>query len=122
MSLRMPKSDLAATRVFEELTRGDARLTVRKVFGHPTAFVNGRMVFGAFGTDLFVRLDEPGEKAALASPGFRPFEPMAGRPMRGCVVLAPGVAQKPPAARRWVEAAIVAARALPPKKPKARRP
>ena len=45
---------------------------------------------------------------------------MAGRPMRGYVVLPADVAEDPDQARSWVERAATYVRTLPPKAPKKR--
>ena len=113
MKLRPPSA--SATRRLAELTPSEPRVTVRKMFGQPAAFVNGNLFFGVFGADLFVRLSATGEANARKIEGSRPFEPMAGRPMRGYVILPESVWSRPPVARRWVARALEHAAQLPPK-------
>jgi len=120
MSMKLPKPASASTELFEKLVEGDARLTVKKVFGNPTAFVNGNMCFGVFGLDVFFRLSDGDLKLAERIPGARPFEPMPRRPMRGYLVLPPPVLKDRREARRWVERSVEHTRTLPPKGTKAR--
>jgi len=122
MPMKMPKTAPEPLELFRKLVEGDARLAVKKVFGHPTAFVNGNMSFGVFGSDLFFRLSDADQKLAVQIPGTRPFEPMPGRPMRGYLVLPSPVLKKVPEARRWVERSVRHALSLPPKGTKARPP
>jgi TfoX/Sxy family transcriptional regulator of competence genes len=118
--MEMPKPDPAAERQFEQLRPDQPNVTSRKVFGHPAAFVNGNMFFGVFGPELFVRLSDRDSVAAASVPGFRPFEPMPGRPMRGYLVLPTAVRAKPVEARRWIRRSLEFASGLPPKKAKPR--
>jgi hypothetical protein len=120
--MKLPKLSPEPTRLFERLVAGDERLRVRKVFGNPTAFANGNMCFGVFGSDVFLRLNEGDQELAMSIPGVRPFEPMAGRPMRGYLILPPAVLSDARRARRWVEAAVKHTLGLPPKGPKTRAP
>jgi len=118
MSMKMPKPSPEAARLLANLCQDDARFEVKKVFGHPAAFVGGNMCFGTFGPDFFVRLASRDCESALALPGARPFEPMAGRPMKGYVVLPATVLNNPTQTRHWIETAARFASSLPPKKAK----
>jgi hypothetical protein len=84
------------------------------MFGYPAAFVNGNMTTGLFGSNWFVRLSES-DAADLAAAGGGPFEPMAGRPMRGYTLLPSAIAADPEAAGGWVDRAIDHVATLPPK-------
>ena len=110
----MPKSDPETAQVFEALVPEDARITIRPMFGHKAAFVNGHMFAGTFGTDMFVRLDDRSRDELLAVPGAAPFEPMKGRPMKGYVVL-PRRLGGTAAAKAWIERALDSTAILPPK-------
>jgi TfoX/Sxy family transcriptional regulator of competence genes len=87
---------------------------VRKMFGYPAAFVNGNMATGLHEANWFVRL--PGDaEAELRAAGGRPFEPMAGRPMRGYTVLPPSIVADEAALTAWVGRVVAYVATLPPK-------
>lgn len=114
----IPPPAPAAVNRFERLTPVRAGVSVKKVFGQPAAFVNGNMFMGVFGSQIFVRLSDEACRAALQEPGVRPFEPMAGRAMRGYVVLPDAILNSDASARRWVSRSLGFAEGLPPKAPK----
>jgi TfoX/Sxy family transcriptional regulator of competence genes len=111
-----PKPSDAALQLFETLVPAGTNVAVRRMFGQSAAFVNGQMFFGVFGDDVFVRLSEEECAAAVTDPGFRPFEPMPGRPMREYVVLPGSMRSRPAEARRWVERSLRYAADLPRKR------
>ena len=113
--MRMPQPSPRAARLLANLCEGDPRFEVRKMFGQPAAFVRGRICFGTFGPDFFVRLASSDCERALALPGARPFEPMAGRPMRGYVVLPPAILKDPAKTQKWIDSAAEFVATLPPK-------
>ena len=76
----MPKGDAKTPALFRALLPNDPRITVRPMFGHTAAFVNGQMFAGTFGTHVFARLDEPSRAEILAVPGAAVFAPMQDRP------------------------------------------
>jgi len=119
--MKMPKPTADATTMLERLVAKDPRLEVKKVFGQPAAFANGNMCFGTFGADVFLRLGEADQKLATSLAGVRPFEPMAGRPMKGYFVFPRSILQDRKRSREWVERSIRHALTLPPKKPKTKR-
>jgi TfoX/Sxy family transcriptional regulator of competence genes len=102
---------------FDAALPADERLVRRTMFGYPCAFVAGNMAAGLFADRVFVRVGEP-DQAALARRGGRPFEPMAGRPMRGYFELPPSVAGAPGDLRRYLGLAIAHTASLPPKAPR----
>ena len=87
---------------------------VRNMFGNPAAFINGNMTTGLFGASWWVRVSES-DTAELIAAGGGPFEPMAGRAMRGYTVLPGAIAADPEAAGAWVDRAIDHVATLPPK-------
>jgi TfoX-like protein len=119
--MKMPAPSPSAVRLLESLVDGDPRFEVRKVFGQPAAFVRGNMCLGVFGPDVFARLGEVDLVRARKIPGARPFEPMAGRPMRGYLVLPSSTWEDRTTGRDWVERAVKHVLSLPPKKAGARR-
>ena len=88
--------------------------SIRKMFGYPAAFTNGHLFTGLFAGSWFVRLPDA-EQVELTAAGGTPFEPMAGRPMRGYVVLPPAIAGDATAAEPWVSRALAHVQQLPPK-------
>ena len=90
------------------------RVAARKMFGYPAGFVNGNLATGLFRESWFVRVSEA-DTAELRAIGGGPFEPMAGRPMRGYTLLPSAVADDPAAAGAWVDRAIDHVSTLPPK-------
>ena len=81
------------------------------MFGYPCAFVNGNMACGLHQDDVVLRLGDDGATAL----GGKPFEPMAGRPMRGYFTAPSEVVGDRPSLARWVKLAIEHAASLPPK-------
>jgi TfoX/Sxy family transcriptional regulator of competence genes len=116
----MPKPSERAKSDFQGLVPDEPAVTIRPMFGNLAGFVNGNMFTGLFGEDLFVRASDQ-ERATLLKEGGTDFAPMAGRPMKGYVVLPAGWAGRPDATRAWIAVALEKTRALPAKqaKPKA---
>lgn len=113
----MPAFDKSPAELVERFTAVVAarpQAAVRKMFGYPAAFVNGNMTTGLFGSSWFVRLSDA-DTAELSAAGGGPFEPMAGRPMRGYTLLPASIAGDPDAAGAWVDRAIQHVSSLPPK-------
>jgi len=86
----------------------------RPMFGYPAAFANGHLVTGLFEDRWMVRLPEDA-LAELTDAGGAPFEPMAGRPMRGYVTFPPDMVNDPAALRPWLDRALAHVLAMPPK-------
>ncbi|MCI4345233.1 MAG: TfoX/Sxy family protein [Thermoplasmata archaeon] len=114
-AMKMPGADPAAIAKFEALRPRRPDVIVKKVFGHPAAFVRGNMFMGVFGEQVFVRLSEPALAELGKHPGVRFFEPMPGRAMRGYAVLPATLLAKPRAAGAWVQKSFEFASSLPPK-------
>jgi TfoX/Sxy family transcriptional regulator of competence genes len=110
----MPKPDEATRELFASVVPEAPDVVVRPMFGNPSAFVNGNMFMGLFGSDLFVRLPEP-DRDAVAAAGGGPFEPMPGRPMREYAVLPAAWRDQPDRLRDWASRSLAWARDLPPK-------
>lgn len=90
------------------------------MFGAPTFFVNGNMFAGVHEDSIILRLSEP-DREGLASDcnEARPFEPMAGRPMKEYMALPEGACADSPLLQDYLERAHGYAFSLPPKKAKA---
>ncbi len=85
------------------------------MFGYPAAFFRGNMFAGLFQDSMFLRLSPEHRAALCAHRGARPFEPMAGRPMREYVVVPPAILASENQLREWLEKARAYAASLPPK-------
>ena len=86
----------------------------KKMFGYPAAFVGGNHATGLFGDRWVVRLPEA-EVAAAKSAGAEAFEPMAGRPMKGYVLVPAADVADDAKIARWVERGLATAGAMPAK-------
>ena len=86
----------------------------RKMFGAITYLVAGNMACGVTGEDLMVRIGPADAEALEAEPGVRRAD-MAGRPMKGWLLVAPDVTADDDALERWVRRGEAFAASLPPK-------
>ncbi|GAC1362979.1 MAG: hypothetical protein NVSMB32_04030 [Actinomycetota bacterium] len=92
----------------------------RQMFGYPAGFVNGYMFMGLHRDSMVLRLPDEHRAALLAVEGAHVFEPMAGRPMKGFVVVPPSLVAAPETLEPWVAKALAYAGSLPPKVAKAK--
>ena len=113
----MPKPTEEMKDFFASVVPDHPGVKIRPMFGQLSAFVNGNMFMGIFGDDVLVRLPED-DRETIVDAGGRPFEPMAGRPMREYVVLPGGWRDEPDRVREWAARALDHADELPPKQPK----
>jgi TfoX/Sxy family transcriptional regulator of competence genes len=88
---------------------------LRKMFGNPCCFVNGKMFMGLHNNRLVLRLSEI-DRTKLVAVGGKIFEPMPGRPMKEYVVVPAGMKQD--ALRIWVASSLSSASKLPAKSKK----
>jgi TfoX/Sxy family transcriptional regulator of competence genes len=102
----MPKADPKTAALFRTLLPLDDRVTVRPMFGHTAAFVNGNMFAGTFGPEVFVRVGDPARAELLAIPGAAPFAPMQNRPMKEYVQVPSSLLAEPSTAKLWVVRAL----------------
>ncbi len=87
----------------------------RKMFGYPALFTGGNLVTGLFADHWMIRLPDADRTELLEIPGATPFEPMAGKPMRGYAVLPPEVVADDVALDGWLRRAIAYVQTLPAK-------
>ena len=87
----------------------------RKMFGYPALFVGGNLVTGLFAERWMIRLPDEDRAELLAMPGAEPFEPMAGKPMKGYATLPAQVVADDDALDGWVRRAIAYVETLPAK-------
>ena len=119
MSTHWRKSPRELVERFEAAIAGVEGLEPRQMFGYPASFIGGNLTSSLHEDRWIVRLPDEELQARLDA-GWAQFEPMAGRPMRGYVVMPAEVADDPDAARGWVERAAAYVRTLPPKAAKKR--
>jgi TfoX/Sxy family transcriptional regulator of competence genes len=102
---------------FRALVPQAPSVTVKSLFGNLSAFVNGNMFMGVFGSDIGLKLPPHEQARLLAEPGSGPFGP-AERPRDGYVTIP--ATWSPDQAGPWIEKSLALVAALPPKKPKER--
>ena len=108
--------------LFSESLPDTAGLVRRKMFGYPAAFVNGHMMAGVFGEGVFARLP-PSLRAELERDyAAKPFEPMAGRPMKDYLGVPDEILADEQRLAELLTAAYRATAALPPKAEKPKKP
>ncbi len=87
----------------------------RKMFGYPSAFVNGQMFASLFGDNLIMRLSEEDRARFITEHQTKLFEPVPGRPMKEYVVVPDAIVQSPAQLGKWLKRAAAYAQSLPPK-------
>ena len=87
----------------------------RPMFGYPAAFVGGNLATSLFRDRWVVRLPATEIEPALAARAA-PFEPMAGRPMQGFVLVPLGDVADDAAIEAWVRRGLDHAGSLPAKR------
>ena len=108
--------DLVAqfTAVTDRLIAHAPDASRRKMFGYPACFAGGHLVTSLHEDRWIVRLPEA-DITELAGLGGTPFEPMAGRPMRGFMALPDAIRSDPPRLDAWLTRALAHVRTMPPK-------
>ena len=104
--------ELLADRVRASLQQV-AGVSEKKMFGGLAFMIGGHLTVGVYGDGLMARIGAQDMDAATAGPGVRPFD-MAGRPMRGIVVIDSAVLDDK-ALDRWIGQARSYVADLPPK-------
>jgi TfoX/Sxy family transcriptional regulator of competence genes len=114
----MPKFETSSPELVARFDAAAARFPGaerRKMFGYPALFVGGNLVTGLFAQRWMIRLPDADREALLALPGASPFEPMAGKPMKGYATLPDDVVADDAALDEWVARAIAFGQTLPAK-------
>ena len=114
---KMPKPDPETKAFFESVVPEHPDVRTRPMFGQLSAFVNGNMFMGIFGSDVFVRLGDADREKAMKA-GGSPYEPMKGRPMREYFVLPSAWRKDRKKVRTWVARSLDFAEELPSKQAK----
>jgi TfoX/Sxy family transcriptional regulator of competence genes len=112
------KSPQSLIDLFAESLPDDPRVERRKMFGYPAIFVGGNMCAGLFQDRMFARLSD-GDAAALPG-GPKPFEPMAGRAMKGYALIPDDILADEARLAETLVKAIAFTAAMPPKEKKAK--
>ena len=89
-------------------------LAEKKMFGGLAFLLDGNMACGVRGHDLTVRVAADAADAALREPGTRPFD-LAGRPMKGWLLVDADGHAEDDDLRRWVDRGLAYATSLPAK-------
>lgn len=113
----MPKPSEEARAAFRALVPDTPGLSLRPMFGNLAAFVNGNMLAGLFGEDLFVRLPDA-DRDRLLRQGGADFEPMPGRAMKGYVTVPADWRVRRDATRELISQALEYTEKLPAKEAK----
>jgi hypothetical protein len=87
----------------------------KKMFGYPALFVGGNLVTGLFADRWMIRLAPDDLAEIVALPGGGPFEPMAGRTMKGYATVPKDVVADDTAIDAWVGRSIAFGGTLKPK-------
>jgi TfoX/Sxy family transcriptional regulator of competence genes len=118
LRLKIPRPDKESAELFRSLVPEDDRVRVRPMFGNISAFVNGNMFFGVFGSDLFLRLSGEDQGELLKNKGASMLEPMKGRPMKDYVIVPKTWRDRPEILHPWISKSLKWSSKLPPKKTK----
>jgi len=116
------KPPQALIELFSESLPDDPGVEPRKVFGLPSAFVNGVMFAGVFQDSVFARLPPDLWATLERDYGAKTLEPMPGRPMRAYLVLPDDVVADEGRLSAALQAAFLLTAALPPKEKKSKTP
>ena len=114
----MPKFEKSSPELIARFDAAAARFPAaepRKMFGYPALFVGGNLVTGLFAQTWMIRLPDDDRAELLELPGAAPFEPMAGRRMKGYATLPDDVVADDEALDHWVRRAIAFGQTLPAK-------
>jgi TfoX/Sxy family transcriptional regulator of competence genes len=93
----------------------------KKMFGCPTAFINGQMFAGVQQEDFFARLPDEEGARLMNEAHAKWFEPMPGRPNRGYIVLPAAILADAPGLHDILVRAMEYTQTLPPKKKNSRK-
>src|SRR5947209_12954539 len=100
--MKIPRPDEDSKEFFRSILPDDPRITIRPMFGNESAFVNGNMLSGLFGIDLFVRFSDEGRKELLEKKGTSLLEPMKGKPMKEYILIPKAWRNQHETVRFWI--------------------
>jgi TfoX/Sxy family transcriptional regulator of competence genes len=114
------KPPLALIQLFDEVIPGERGIERRKMFGCPSAFLNGNLFAGVHQEDFILRLGQHGIGELQQRFATRMFEPMPGKSMREYVVVPQEVVSDRAALSAWLQKSLEYVSALPPKTAKSK--
>jgi len=103
------------TELFSNLMRDYPQAERRKMFGYPSAFVNGNMACGVFADRMMVRLSEADQAKFLKLPKAKLFEAMPGHPMKNYVEIPREMIRTRVELKKWVKKGMAYTETMPPK-------
>jgi|ERR1051325_1626499 len=109
------KSSDRLVALFEDLAPQESAVTIRKMFGWPSGFVNGNLFMGLHKQSMIFRLPDSDRTEFLKVGGTGDFEPMPGRKMTGYVIMADPLDRKREDLTYWIQRSLAFARTLPAK-------
>jgi TfoX/Sxy family transcriptional regulator of competence genes len=109
----MPFSESLAERVRQHLSRRRG-LSEKRMFGGLAFLLGGNMLVGVWEYSLVVRLGPDAATKALTEPRVQPFD-VAGRAMRGWVIVEPDGLDEDRHLRDWIARAFEFVSTLPAK-------
>jgi TfoX/Sxy family transcriptional regulator of competence genes len=108
-------------RILEEAAEPFPAIERRKMFGCPAYYINGNMMTGVYGQQLFLRLPPEMRAELQASLDAKAFEPLAGRPMKEYVSMPEAIVNDAAALDEWMRRSVEFVSNMPPKQPKPRK-
>ena len=115
---KMPPTPSEMITLFERVIKSVPEAQVRKMFGYPTAFLNGNMFAGLHGDSMILRLSPKDLKVFFEMPNTHAFEPMPGRPMKEYAVVPPALLGSEPELVKWLGRSFDYVNSMPAKQPK----
>ncbi len=113
--MKIPRADEDSKGLFMSLLPANPHVSTRPMFGNVSAFVNGNMFMGVFGSDLFVRLPPETRQELLKNRGASVLEPAKGKQMKEYVVIPKAWRNQQETLRIWVSRSLDWASKLPAK-------
>lgn len=114
-SMKMPKPTEADKTLFRSLLPEAPGVAERPMFGQLAGFVNGNMFLCLFGDRIAIKLPDDEAAELLKVKGAAPFVPMAGRPMRGYVMIPASWHKNTTKAEEWVARSLAFTSSMPAK-------
>jgi TfoX/Sxy family transcriptional regulator of competence genes len=114
-SMKMPKPTEADKELFRSLLPNAPGVSERPMFGQLAGFINGNMFLCLFGDRIAVKLPDDQAAELLRVKGAGPFEPMAGRQMKGYVLIPESWHKNTAKAEEWVARSLAFAGSMPAK-------
>ena len=108
-------------RILEEAAEPFSVIERRKMFGCPAYYINGNMFTGVYGRQLFLRLPPEMRAELQSSLDAKPFEPLAGRPMKEYMSMPEAIVNDTGALDEWMRRSVEFVSSMPPKQPKPRK-